>query len=262
MALSIAMIMVNNDLPLTLTDILRDLSTHWPDISVEAIAEQPDGMLSFYIDAAMVIVAKISVPIPWSNLEGPCATSMLWPQATEEVKQHKAHWIATVSGDLTPLELSTVLTQAVAAILTSCPSAIGVYWGSATLLVPKGIFIEFAREILPISWPLYIWVDFRVFDNGDNTCSGFTTGMRALGHMEFEAENVPGHSAQLRHKLMPLAQYVVENGPVIKDSHTVGDTVHERVRVIYSPSVFGHREKVMRLDFGTIAPKTPPPKLH
>ncbi len=40
---------------------------------------------------------------------------------------------------------------------------------------------------------------------------------------------------------------MLENGPVIKDRDTIGEDEHERIRVVYSDSKFGHEEKVMRL---------------
>jgi hypothetical protein len=52
---------------------------------------------------------------------------------------------------------------------------------------------------------------------------------------------------ELGERLVALAGYVVENGPVIKDGDTVGEDADERIRVMCSPSAFGHKEQVMRL---------------
>src|SRR5689334_22912247 len=34
-------------------------------------------------------VSLMPAPIPWSSLEGPCATSWWWPQATAQMRGHK-----------------------------------------------------------------------------------------------------------------------------------------------------------------------------
>ena len=62
-------------------------------------------------------------PIPWSDLEGPCATSILWPKAAEELRPHTGHLIVTVlRQDDDPLEGSRMLTRACTSVLATCGS--------------------------------------------------------------------------------------------------------------------------------------------
>lgn len=247
MAISISMVMLKSDVPIRGADIHKALGEYWPNLPAVADAEEKDGSIAFRIGSADIILARMPAPIPWSDLEGPCATSVLWRKAAEEVKLHTIHWIVTVSAELNPVQMSTLLTQATAATMAVSPFAIGVYWGNATLVVPKNLFIDFARQVLPKGPPLHIWVDFGVGKDSETTSAGFTAGMKALGHMEFEAQNAPEPFAELRERLTALAGYVLEKGPVIRDGDTVGEDVEERVRVVYSPSAFGHEGKVMRL---------------
>ena len=256
MAIGISMIMLSADAPIRGSEFRRCLS-YWPDLPGVSGLEEKDGTLSLQIGDANVIMAKMPAPIPWSELEGPCATSVLWPNAAEEIKKHKIHWIVTVSGELRPLPLSRLLTQASAAAMEACPSAIGVYWGNATLVVPKGIFLDFTKEILPQGPPLHLWVDFRVGKGSETSSAGFTTGMKALGHKEFETQAAPESPGELRERLLSLAGYVIENGPVIRDGDTVGEDAVERIRVVYSKSSFGHKGKVMRLVYEKESPKKP-----
>jgi len=146
----------------------------------------------------------------------------------------------TISGEFDPVGLSTMLTQVTAAVMASCPATIGVYWGNATLIIPKPIFIDFAETILPEGPPLHIWVDFRVGRDSEKSSSGFTSGMVALGHMEFEAVNSPEPPGELRERLMALAGFVLENGSVLKNGDTVGEDADERIRIVYTKSNFGH----------------------
>ncbi len=257
MPVGLSMIMLTADVPIGVGDVQRQLAENWPDLPATTDAEEGEDSLSLQLGESFIVMAKMPGPIPWTELEGPCATSILWRNATEEVKQHKIHWIVTVNSDLDQVGNSTLLTKATAAALAACSSAIGVYWGNATLVVPKGIFIDFAKEVLPHGAPLHIWVDFRVGKDSEKTSSGFTAGMKALGHMEFETQHSPEPPGELHKRLMGLADYVVENGPVIRDGDTVGEDAEERIRVVYSDSEFGHQGKVMRLVYEQATAKNP-----
>jgi hypothetical protein len=256
MALGISMILLTEDAQLSAADIQGDLAARFPDLPASSDPAEDGNTLSFALGSADVILGKMPAPIPWSELEGPCATSVLWPNAADTVKAHKEHIIVTVSGDsLDPIQLATLLTQATASVLATTPAALGVYWGSATLVIPKNVFIDFATEVLPEGPPLHIWVDFRVGNTEDGQSSlGFTQGMEALGHMEFEALESPETFADLRERFMGLAGYVLENGPVIRDGDTIGEDANERIRVVYSDPAFGHKNKVMRLEYETPIP--------
>ncbi len=151
MALGISMIMLTADAPIRAKDVQQQLRTNWPDLPEIKNIEEKDGSVAMQIGDADLIMAKMPAPIPWSDLEGPCATSVLWRNATAEVKQHKLHWIITVSGELEPLPLSILLTQATAASVAACSTAIGVYWGNATLVIPKKIYLDFCQGS-PTSW--------------------------------------------------------------------------------------------------------------
>ena len=257
MAMAISMILLTADAPIRGGEVQRHLAENWPDLAAPTEVEEVEGTLSLQLGDALVVMGKMPAPFPWKDLEGPCATSILWKNAAEEIKRHTHHWIVSVHGELTPVMLSTRLTQATAAIMASCPAAIGVYWGNATLIVPKNIFSEFAEKVLPLGPPLHVWVDFRVGRDSETSSSGFTAGMKALGHMEFETQRSPEPPGELRERLLALAGYVVENGPVIRDGDTVGEDAQERIRVVYSNSAFGHEGKVMRLVYETPSAKKP-----
>lgn len=207
-------------------------------------------ILSFEVNNTSIILAPMGAAIPWSELEGPCATSILWKDVEKDVKKHTNHMVVTVmSDDLSPIEISNVLTQATAAILSTCPNALGVYWGNATLLIPKNIFCDFATKILPENPPVHIWVDFRVGPDEEGISSGFTTGLAALELMEIEAIKVPEPYSELRERLTSLADYLLNNGMVIKDGDTVGGDQDEKIKVRYADSEYGHKENVIRLNY-------------
>jgi len=256
-AISICMIPLAKDFKLSAQEIQRDLAATWPGLPAAGKPEKKENTLAFRLGDADVIMGHMPAPIPWSDLEGPCATSWLWPKSAEELRSHAGHLIVTVMADKPPLERAKLLSIVAASIVHTCQGAIGVYWGDATLVIPGKLFREFAAEMLPAGLPLYIWIDFRIGRSQEGGTCGFTTGMEALGHMEFETLQSPEPPGELRERLFGLACYLIENGPVIRDGDTFGESADERIKVIYSQSAFGNPKQVMRLDYGGAGGKKP-----
>ncbi|MCC9608476.1 DUF4261 domain-containing protein [Blastopirellula sp. JC732] len=257
MALAISMVLFPDQPQLSIEAIQQELATRWPELPAASDVTGEDNTYIFDLGEAQVIVALMPAPFPWSDLEGPCATSILWKDAAEQLKTHQTHAIVSLNAELDPIPHSTMLTKVVTAVLAASPSSLGVYWGNATLIVPKAIFLDFATEVMSDGPPLHIWVDFRVGAESSNTSSGFTCGMAALGHMELEANGATEPPRELYDRLMSLAGYVLENGPVIRDGDTVGQDANEKIRVIYGKSNFGHEGKVMRLVYESGASEKP-----
>ncbi len=230
--------------------VKADLAATWPDLPTAGETEKSEKSIVFDVGDAMVTLTLMPGPIPWSDLEGPCQTSVLFPNAIEILKPHRAHLLIAIlfKGQPTPVERSTLLTQVTASVLNVCEAALGVYWGNATMVIPKDLFREVAIESLPEP-PGLIWIDFRVGPNEEGSTSGFTCGMKALGLMELETENATESPGELRERFEGLAWYLLENGLVVKDGHTIGEDANTRIRVDYTNSSFGHQSQVMRLDY-------------
>ena len=253
MSLSIAFIPLDPGATLSAAAIQADLAEKWPQLPRPEPAQALNDQISFRAGDRDVIIATMPAPIPWSDLEGPCKTSWLWPDAASALRAHDRHLIVTVTSEEGPIERSTLLTKVCASILATCKQAPGVLWFNAAMLVPSAVFQEFTAQFLPGALPLYIWVDFRVGPSANGKNSGFTTGMAALGHMEFETESSPEPPGELRDRLFGLANYVLEKGPVIADGNTIGENEGERIRVVYAASAFGHDKQVMRLEYEAAA---------
>lgn len=241
------MVPCSGDTELSAAEIANHLADAWPSLPAIDDPKDSDSTSSFSVSSADVILGQMSVAIPWSELEGPCSVATLWPDAEHELCDHSAHIIVTVSADADEIAMATLLTQVTSSLLAVNKQALGVYWGSATKLIRRDIFMDFTKEILPCGPPMHLWVDYRVGIDGDNTVSGFTTGMKALGHKELEAHRVSESPGELMDRMLALGQYLVLNGPVIGDGDTIGEDANERIRVVYSDSLFGHPQKIMRL---------------
>lgn len=246
MALQMSMVLFRELPTLSASAIQAALAEHWPDLPAPADTAAQDNTLSFELGEVSVVLGVMPAPHPWSDLEGPCATSVLWPEAATEVQAHQAHVIVTVSGELDPIALTTALTKVTAAVMASSDLALGVFWTNAALLAPKALFHDFAVEVLPFGPPLHIWVDFRVGLVDADHSAGFTTGMAALGLMELETRCAPEAPGDLHERFMAIAGYLISEGPVIADGDTLGESEDEKIQVIYSPSEFGIEGDVMR----------------
>jgi hypothetical protein len=234
--------------------IVAKIAELFPDLP-PATAQKSDtpGTISFdFAEDYSAILGLMPAPIPAGDLGGPIQTSLLWPDAEDAVSEHTGHLIVTVMDNTEgedPIARQKILTMAVAGILATCNEAIGVYNGNATMLIRKDIFVDMASEILPEGMPLFLWISLRAGSNKDGTTSGFTVGMKELGHMEFETHNATDNIGELRERFMNLAGYVLENGPVIQDGNSVGADADEKIYVNYSPSEVGLEGDVMMLDY-------------
>ncbi len=257
MSMMISMVMLNEDEPITPEGLTQAFGSLFPALETPTEIEGDGETLSFNVGSAMVVMARMPAPIPSGDLEGPCVTSLLWPDAESEVPKHKIHWIVTTSGEIAELQCAGVLSRVTAAVMEAAESCSGVFWTNSTMVIPKPIFRDFVVEILPMGPPSLIWVDFRVGSEAPNQSSGFTTGLAAFGLMEFEAKGCPEPPSELRDRLNGLVDYILEHGPVIKDGDTVGEDAHEKIRVIYGKSEFGIEGDVMKLVYETSSPEKP-----
>lgn len=251
MAMSVAFVALRDDQPAVSASALADyISATWSSVPAPTNAKADGNTIAFRIGEADVVYGLMPEPMPWSDLEGPCSTSWLWSDAATAMKEHRSHSIVTVSSQGDAVQRTKVFTYATAAMLATCDS-VGVFWYAASLVVSPELFCQFAAVMLPETLPLFVWLDLRVWQNEDGTSSGFTAGMSALGHMEFETEQCPESVGDLRERFVGLASYLLENGPVIENGDTVGEGKSERIRVVFANSIYGHEGEVMRLDYST-----------
>lgn len=229
--------------------VTADIAKKWPDFDPPAASVPNPGQMSFDYGDDYVLAQLVPAPIPWGDLDIPCRSSILWPDAEKALKPHAGHLIVTTPCGDDPVARAKLVTSVLAGILGSCPQAVGVYWGDAALVVPSKLFQEMAQQILPDGLPLFLWMHARTGRNEDGTTSGFTTGLAGLGHKEFETDNASDDPGTLRERLFNLAEYVLTNGPVIKDGNTVGADANEKIQVKYGESRFGQDGEVMRLDY-------------
>jgi hypothetical protein len=194
-------------------------------------------------------IALMPTPIPWSNLEGPCATAWWWPKASEKMKNHTSHILITLLGKESDLVKQNIMLTQLTAAVASLTDAAGIYWGAGTLVHAPNVFIEQSRELIPGDLPLHLWIDFRVEANDDGSYRLFTTGMKAFDKMEIEIPHSQREPKEVFDFAYAIADYIITRNPKIDDGHTIGRSETEKVKAVYSPSMWDSKVTVLRLDF-------------
>jgi hypothetical protein len=219
--------------------------------AVSDINRGDGAVFSFNVGDEFLALALMPVPYPAKDLEGPIATSWMWPRQPpiENVKQNRSHLLITMTGGgADPVRRRLILT-AVTALAAKQPGVLAVYWGESTLVIFPPLFVDMAEKInSPVAPPLYLWVDLRAFRNKDGTTGLFTTGLSPLGHMEIEIPHIDMEPVELREWLLNIMYYLLESGPVLKHGETIGMSAEQQIRIRHCPSSFGHRGTVICLE--------------
>jgi hypothetical protein len=219
-------------------------------VSVDlASLQAKDGNIVFEIGNDWATVALMPAPIPWSNLEGPCATAWWWPDATEKMKRHRGHMLVALAGETGHLLQRCLTLSHLTAAVALLTDAAGVYWGGGSLVHEPQVFVEQAQDISFGNLPLHLWIDFRLEQNEDGSCRLFTTGMNVFDKMEIEIPHSTKAPAEILNLAQAIAKYLLTSEKMIREGETIGRSESEKVRVSYAPSVCDSEITAMRLDF-------------
>ena len=230
-------------------DVARYVGENYADAPAMTVAGSTDSLFTCTIGEYTAAVTLVPRPIPWSQLEGPCATAWYWPTATEALHDHQAHLLVTLvdeGGKEVPK--SVALTQFVAGLVSNTRTC-GVFWGPGRLVHPPRAFLEQAAQLASDDLPLFLWVDFRVerTDNGGTRL--YTTGLEALGYTELEVADFPGEPQTLLEYAYNIAHYQLCQSKVINEGDTIGLTEEVQVVAHRGPSMFDESLEVVELEF-------------
>lgn len=249
--LMVAFVMMGPDAepvtPVTLADAWHRI---WPKEEPLDVGEGDNGAMAFPFMDATGMVGHMPVPVPWGDLEGPAMCAWHWPDAVNVLRGHTSHLVVGVSGEETnPKNHAIRLTLLTAAVCAAAPSATAVYWGSGTSVSPADRFIQLAQEMTPDSLPLLSWVEFRVIPNESGTAwSVITTGLKAIGLMEIEVREAVGEPLDLVDRVMNIAAYMADVGPILKDGDTVGTSADETLLIHHAHSIWERDETVLWIE--------------
>ena len=221
------------------------------DKAASGIDRGDGSVFSFNLGDEFFALALMPAPYPATDLEGPIATSWMWPPEPpiELVKQHRSHLFITMAGGAADPVRRRLTITAVTALAAKQPGVMAVYWGDAALVIYPPVFVSMAEEVnSPEAPPLYLWVDLRALRNDDGTTGLFTVGLAALGHMEIEIPRIDMEPGDVREWLLNIMYYLLEKGPALLDGQTIGMSAEQQIHIRHCASSFGHSGTVIRLD--------------
>jgi hypothetical protein len=249
-----AIVLLRDQVALSAEDLLANFAALWPHrpepVVLETSLETQPVTISFAVGHREAVLADMRFPMPWSDLGQVCQWSPMWKHPEDVLRNHATHFIVTVKTGDGPVEQSRFLTEVCASVLASYPEALGVLWINASMLIPRELFLSGSREALPDELPLHLWVNCHVGVNEQGKHCGSTIGLAQLGHMDIEATDSPESLPDLFDQLAGLTQYLLDNGPIIKDGDTMGESALARIRIVYGKSLFDpERGQVMHLEY-------------
>lgn len=234
--------------------LLASLASQQPGVAPPAVTSQTENSLTLAWqlsnDEATVNVTLVDQPIPWDQLEGPCATAWYWPEAEATLKPHTSHlFITLVDESGKALHQAMRLTRLLVAICKAAP-AIGIVWGASGTVHEPVAFGQLASTTAPDNLPLNLWIDFRAYEKDRPGVFGlFTTGLHALGHREFEVSDYVGDPQILIGAAYNITHYLLEKAPTLKDTEVIGLPDEQEITLHDEQSMVDPEQSVWRLEF-------------
>lgn len=226
----------------------RELYSDVPIEHVGDTKEDSQGVAEFRIEDRQVMLAAMGVPIPRPEIEHASKVSWMWPAATEETLAHRAHAIALTTPTGNPVAEALDLSYLLAAAIKSSDS-VGVYWGNGGMVHSSSMFLSAAHEMTGRgSLPVMLWVGIVI--SGTSAKGPFTLsthGMSSFGHKELEIIDTRKGIGDLRETTYSTIEYLLRQGPVLKDGDTFGGSATEKFKVEHTTSRFREGEPVIRL---------------
>lgn len=211
--------------------------------------ESPEGPLSVRLPGGdSVIIALMPARIPDPDLTSAVeCTRPYWPAATEIAHRHRAHVIIAgllTSGD--PLAFRRTVGLVTAAFCRVAP-VLGVYVGSAGLIVPAMRWRQAMREAPASFPPLTALVRLFRVDSRDGKPVVVTQGLRPIGMLDVEYHR-PESSSEAIDTVLAFAHYVLSSGADVRAGQTFGFSATQRMSIELARSRVFPEEQVVRLN--------------
>ncbi len=193
------------------------------------------------------VLALLDGPIPWEDLEWPCATSWRWREATSQMKKHTAHLMVSIIGsDGSTIERMLLLTKVLAAATAASHHSVGIYWGRSSLVHEPIQFIEEAKSADLQDLPIMLWIKFYIQQHPAQSFSVITIGLEAFERMEIEILESMTPLADMMDIAIGTAWLLLQ-GESIADGDTVGPNPKAGIQVKYENSIWERPGKVLQI---------------
>ncbi|WJZ01811.1 DUF4261 domain-containing protein [Corynebacterium freiburgense] len=230
-------------------NLQEQMRRDWPDLDIIITQERTGKAEDQFVLAnggAKVIVTPVSAPFAEDSGEL-CETSLLWPNEQPFNDNYQANCIVAVEDQVGDERSATVLlTKVMASLIRVSRESFAVYWAAANHLIYPPLFREMSMSILPEP-PLYLWVAFNIWERDSGELHALTKGLDRLGLMDIEIPHSRRTAKETHEFTVNLAGYLLQNGLIIQDGDTVGQSETERIQAVYAPSSVDGKTTVIQL---------------
>lgn len=218
-------------------------------VSKEDASEAKDSPC-FETGNVMVVAGFMPGPVPGREVIESAEMSLMWPDAAAQVG-HKAHVVLFATGlnGAVPsaVEVAWGATRVAAGMMKACDACAYYVGGASVVHKPEFVVKVAAAAAGRGAIPVPLWVNPLVTPDGGGRFSASTIGLESLGHREFEIVACKRDPRDLMAMLCGLAEYVLTNGPVLRDGETFGPTAQDRWPVHVGKGKLGKDGDVIRL---------------
>lgn len=220
----------------SLEALIEDLKNYWK-LNVTDV-DGSDEAATFNVDGELVGLGFMPAPVPSQELEELCPYSYLWPNAETEVMEHTNHAILSVMGENTSLlDKYSLLTKINASILRTCESAIGIYQGSATLLISKELYLDFAEMLNEGMLPIQLWIYIGIVADNEKT-NMYSYGMSEFGKSEIEIIDCEMDRNEVFDFFSNILYYIIDQDVTLHDGETIGMSEEQKLAIRESKAVY------------------------
>jgi hypothetical protein len=221
----------------------------YPQAPALSLSSRTDHLYTLTSGDHTLAITLVPRPIPWDQLEGPCATAWYWPAAADTLRPHQAHLlVALVEEGSRSIDQATALTRLTSAVAQTTANC-GIFWGPGRLVHPTEAFIAQAAQLAADDLPLFLWVDFRIERIADDAVRLYTTGVESLGGLELETPHFTGEPQALLEHAYNIAHYQLSQQKQIGQDDTIALADDLQVVAHREPSMLDPGLEVIRLEF-------------
>jgi hypothetical protein len=248
-------------------EIAKLFPANSPDLKFHEDATDNTSLV-FSVHQANYALILVDRPLPPDAYEQALKLNRSWPDAPNAVSRHRSHIIVTALSEAEShkdaLVRACIISMAIAAIVSLTTSE-AVVWSNGDTINEGSVFKTGALGInqnqLPVDqWISFNWLDGPLTNEGKRTFAALTTGLKEFVGRELEWLPTALSPVTIAERLIGTCQYLIANGPVIKDNETLGISETEHIRARFADRGMRPGIPVIKLSVENIDLPPPPSK--